>query len=210
MNTELYQQLANADNYCKRATEHLDKANKLEEQATQTADVKKVGFIWAGIGIGVGCMYLCSMIGRVLSGGSDLVAGIFGMIGIAVGAVVGFFAAKYLYANSKKKREDLAKNYSNQSAQERATAEQIVSEGHRYLSLIPDNYWYPQATEYIASVVQSGRANTVPEALAMYDEQLHRWNMEDAQMQILNEVQAQNNPHQMMLNYVRAMDNSKR
>ena len=104
----------------------------------------------------------------------------------------------------------MAQNYRNQSAQERTTAEQIVSEGHTYLSVLPDDYWYPQATEYIASVVQSGRANTVPEALAMYDEQLHRWKMEEAQMQILNEVQAQNNPHQMMLNYVRAMDNSKR
>lgn len=51
------------------------------------------------------------------------------------------------------------------------------------LAVIPQQYWYPLATGYIAEVISNGRATTIPIALDKLEEQLHRWNMERSMQQ---------------------------
>ena len=51
------------------------------------------------------------------------------------------------------------------------------------LAVIPQKYWYPLATGYIAEVISNGRAATIPIALDKLEEQLHRWNMEHSMQQ---------------------------
>lgn len=48
------------------------------------------------------------------------------------------------------------------------------------LDIIPAQYRYPLATNYISELFINGRANSIPEALDKYEEQLHRWKMEQS------------------------------
>lgn len=50
---------------------------------------------------------------------------------------------------------------------------------------LPKDYRYPLAYQYTAMYLEQKRANSVGEALNLFDEQTHRWKMEDAQNQIL-------------------------
>ncbi|MBQ3824363.1 MAG: hypothetical protein II808_04035 [Clostridia bacterium] len=59
------------------------------------------------------------------------------------------------------------------------------------LAFLPENYRYPIAINYMANIVYSDRAQTLNEALNKYDEQLHRWKMENTQEAILAEQQFQ-------------------
>jgi len=67
----------------------------------------------------------------------------------------------------------------------------ILEDNVSSLSVIPNDYWYPLATNYLLKVVQTGRADTVNQALQMFDEQLHRWKVEEANASILAQQQAQ-------------------
>ena len=51
------------------------------------------------------------------------------------------------------------------------------------LAVIPQKYWYPLATSFIAEVISNGRATTIPIALDKLEEQIHRWNMEQSMQQ---------------------------
>ena len=58
------------------------------------------------------------------------------------------------------------------------SANMLVQKYADCLSIIPQQYWYPLATSYIAEVISNGRASTIPVALDKLEEQLYRWNME--------------------------------
>lgn len=56
------------------------------------------------------------------------------------------------------------------------------------LNFLPSQYRNYSATSYMAIVVRNGRADTFKEAANLYEEQLHRWRME----QINEQIAAQN------------------
>lgn len=66
-----------------------------------------------------------------------------------------------------------------------------VQENEPVLSVIPDDYWYPLCTEYLVRMVRTDRAATIPEALNMFDLQLHRWKVEESNAQMLAMQQEQ-------------------
>ena len=68
----------------------------------------------------------------------------------------------------------------------------ILEQNANIISVLPGDYIYPRATDYIARMVSAGRVGTIAEALSMYDEQMHRWQMEDAQNAILQQQMKQN------------------
>ena len=74
---------------------------------------------------------------------------------------------------------------------EEAKGSTILEDNISELSVIPNDYWYPLATNYLLKVVQTGRAETVNQALQMFDEQLHRWKVEEANASIVAQQQAQ-------------------
>lgn len=56
---------------------------------------------------------------------------------------------------------------------------------------LPADYWYPMATEYLIKVVAAHRADSLKEALDLFDAQLHRWRVEEANNAILAQQQLQ-------------------
>ena len=74
---------------------------------------------------------------------------------------------------------------------EEAKGTKILEDNIPSLSVIPNDYWYPLATNYLLKVVQTGRAETVNQALQMFDEQLHRWKIEEANASIVAQQKAQ-------------------
>lgn len=52
------------------------------------------------------------------------------------------------------------------------------------LFYLPEKYRYYMAASYIKECLESGRAKDLSEALNLYEEQMHRWKMENMQYQI--------------------------
>ena len=67
----------------------------------------------------------------------------------------------------------------------------IAEKNADYLAIIPQKYRYPLASNFIEELFQLGRATTLPEAYDKLEEQLYRWNMENAMGQLIN-VQIEN------------------
>lgn len=83
------------------------------------------------------------------------------------------------------------KKLQKQSEQEQQAGVNILSDNAEVLAILPFEYWYPQATQYITRLFETNRANTLQEALKMFDEQRHRWMMENSQQKILATQQEQ-------------------
>lgn len=76
-------------------------------------------------------------------------------------------------------------------AREQAAGEEVFSRNLEKLRFLPADYWYPMATEYLIKVVAAGRADSLKEALNLFDAQLHRWRVEEANSAILAQQQLQ-------------------
>jgi hypothetical protein len=61
------------------------------------------------------------------------------------------------------------------------------------MSIIPEKYRYPLSTDFLADVLICGRADTMKEALNLYEEQIHRWNVESKMDAVLKRQQSNNN-----------------
>ncbi len=59
------------------------------------------------------------------------------------------------------------------------------------LKFLPDDYWYPLATGYLIKIISTQRADSLKEALDMFDAQLHRWKVEEANAEIIAQQQTQ-------------------
>lgn len=67
------------------------------------------------------------------------------------------------------------------------TLKQFMKTNIDILNILPKNYRYPLAANFIAEVLESGRADTMKEALNLYEEQLHRWRMENKMNKLIEE-----------------------
>lgn len=81
-------------------------------------------------------------------------------------------------------QENLAAAWKYQ-ATEQAAGEDIFARNLEKVRFLPADYWYPMATEYLIKVVAAGRADSLKEALNLFDAQLHRWRVEEANNAIL-------------------------
>lgn len=194
MNNELLQKLINADRICKQANVHYQESVKLEQQdLEQQASTKKSAKI-KGIIVGVATWFVIGSIGNVLItllGNIEMLVMMVNSIsqfgGLALGIILGYSIYKKgqgeFKAESAKRQKALEK--------EKAAAQQIFDNNVNDLAFLPVDYWYPLATEYLVKVVQADRANTLAEALSMFDEQLHRWKIEEANAEIVAQQKAQ-------------------
>lgn len=69
----------------------------------------------------------------------------------------------------------------------------VVKEKLEIISIIPERYRYPLATDYLVDVLICGRADTMKEALNLFEEQLHRWKIESKMDAVLKNQQNNNN-----------------
>ena len=61
--------------------------------------------------------------------------------------------------------------------------EKFAEKNGHVLKFLPNQYRNLQATSYMLMAVKNGRADTLKEAINLYEEQLHRWRLEDAARQ---------------------------
>ncbi len=61
----------------------------------------------------------------------------------------------------------------------KAQLQQIVSIHRNDFKMFPKEYIYPLALEYFINVISSGRADNMKEAMNSYEDQVHKWKMEN-------------------------------
>ena len=168
----------------------LSWSNRIWNSRTSTKKSAKI----KGIIAGVAAWFVIGSIGNVLVSLLGNIA-IFVMMvnsisqfgGLALGIILGYSIYK------KGQGEFKAESAKRQKAieKEKAASQQIFDNNVNDLAFLPVDYWYPLATEYLVKVVQADRANTLAEALSMFDEQLHRWKIEEANAEIVAQQKAQ-------------------
>lgn len=107
-----------------------------------------------------------------------------------VAIVVAFLIS--LFWGLKAANKDLKKIVQKQDELKKKI-EDIIRGKMEVISMIPEKYRYTLATSYIAEVLECGRADTMKEALNLYEEQLHRWKMESKMDAMLKNQQSNNN-----------------
>ena len=176
---DLQEKLAFAHKLCTELSNRAEKANALEREGLDAQYKLKRH---KGL-LGYGLYFLIAVFtGAILEA-------ILPFLKI-IGTIAGVFTGVYLYQR-KAKALTAKLPYIEQAKAEREAAARILAVNQDALAFLPEDYWYPLATGYLLKMVETDRADTLREALAMLDEQLHRWKMEDAQAQILAEQQAQ-------------------
>ena len=70
----------------------------------------------------------------------------------------------------------------------RETSEDYLESHKEDLQIIPGDYRFPIASEYLVKLFETGRADDMKEALKLLDDQITRWNiessMQDLQLQM--------------------------
>lgn len=106
----------------------------------------------------------------------------------------GWCAAGFVVWQQLKKYRVLQENLAaarKLQAKEQAAGEDIFARNLEKVRFLPADYWYPMATEYLIKVVAAHRADSLKEALNLFDAQLHRWRVEEANNAILAQQQLQ-------------------
>ncbi len=96
-----------------------------------------------------------------------------------------FYLGATLYYYVKKTCRTLAyeeaiKKYNELSLSHQKSITTILNQNKDNFALLPSDYWYSLAIKTIIKYLREGRASSMPDALNLYDEQLHRWRMEDS------------------------------
>lgn len=206
MNTELHQKLVAAcDVYVAlrkydQALENLrqDKANvqKYYEQERKKGIKIGGGMTWSIILSAVLCTALIVAatlwVGETATGDQSIATlALLGSILLIPSPVfVGLFYKRVVGGHKekafKKKMEALYKDEITPALQQytaaitKLTAERgaFLRETKRLLDFVPEHYRTNLAVAFMERAVRTGRADTLKEALNLYEEQLHRWNME--------------------------------
>lgn len=221
MNQDLYNKLIVALGYCKEdhrltseineITETVDGAKEefFAEREKKKATVLTAGSVISMINILVGIFIVAGVINK----------SVFFSILSAVVFVGLFILSRKLtkiYRQYDAKTEEKWKNFIDvenavvvRHLGELCVArEKFRKEFGEFVEFIPAKYRNLQAVSYFLTMVQDERADSMKEAMRMYDEQLHRWKMENsaartaqaqefeaAAMMVLNSQQAQSNQY---------------
>ncbi len=182
----LMEKLQQADVVCKEANRHFEAGATAVEEARQALDK-----------LGTSKKRLLRMAGYALGAalGADALAILFlGWLPQFLQALPGWCAAGFVVWQQLKKyrvlQENLAAAQKYQAAEQEA-GEDVFARNLDKVRFLPADYWYPMATEYLIKVVAAGRADSLKEALNLFDAQLHRWRVEEANNAILAQQQLQ-------------------
>lgn len=120
--------------------------------------------------------------------------GILSVIGVAMmcGGVLTVIAARMIAKNKKKQPEKNAADFWNEVgsptciennakiAQMENELKEFYSKNYKVLDFLPEDYQDIYAVGYMIHVIKNGLADNIKEALQLYTEQQHRWEMESA------------------------------
>lgn len=109
-----------------------------------------------------------------------LIFSIVGILGYTVCYVIWVIYKKQLYKNAVNKFDDFRDYCQNRYAVIAPSNRQLISQ----ISFIPKQYQYETAISFFCMVIENGRAEALKECLNLYEEQLHRWKVEQSMYQI--------------------------
>ncbi|MDD3414139.1 MAG: zinc ribbon domain-containing protein [Lachnospiraceae bacterium] len=110
--------------------------------------------------------------------------------GIIIAPISKKLADKRLSSTIQKNTEMIGK-YESRIENINKLTEETVIEINRYVDVVPPDYRYPMAVEYLYKSFLNGRANSIPESVNLFEEQVHRWKVENYQVQMLDMQQQQ-------------------
>lgn len=174
----LVQSLMDADQICQKANVHFEAETDLQQKADALLGIfKKRKKFWL-IGGFVLLLFLKSLFPNK-------------SVESTISVIVGLPPLILGYWKHKSAVQAKADRLQKQAQSENAAGLQILEENCDALSFLPSDYWYPLATGYLTKVIQSNRANSLSAALDLFDTQLHRWKVEEANAEIVAQQQAQ-------------------
>lgn len=172
---ELMKKLDVAYKVYKQANEHFIKARLLNREIEEREGKNKH----------TGIMVTAVIISIFIGLGIEIPILSYAPIVIVVGLIVAY----------KKKvgmeNKAFAKEKQKLIDQENAAGQKILQDNAQVFSFLPINYVNYPAISSIRTIIQQGRAKTLPEALNLYDEQKHREDMKSAQREMQDLLYAQ-------------------
>ena len=126
---------------------------------------------------------------------------IFIILPLTVGCVL-IYKLVYCRARTKeiqqKARQEWYKKYGNIKANNEKAIDHLIDESGNFarenlnvLDFLPDIYRTQLAAAFMERVVRTGRADTLKEAINLFEEQLHRWTLEEQGRQLLQQKELQ-------------------
>lgn len=178
---QIYDVCEEAEGYYLQSQEHEEQVRNYEYQIQQ-CNLPTVAKVILGICI----MGFIAMIWRTIFGlGDPSLAGIL----MFAGAYFGLKKANELYLNTKK---DEIRLYEEEIAKEKLEQEECMNQANsciwmndQLLSNVPNEYLGTLPIGEMRKYLIHKRANTLPEAINLYEEQLHRWKLEEQNDMIL-------------------------
>ncbi len=181
--TELIRNLTRADEIVRQANPHFEKSAEIKENAELRFQAHKKLKVFGAIVVGCFCSYILDDVMFRLT--YKLVIVDFLPLILTIAVAIATYKAIRKY--DKKCYEDAQ----NAAAAEAKRGEDILAQHADELAFLPVDYWYPLATGYMLKMLVTNRADDVREALNLFDEQLHRWKVEEANAQVVEEQRQQ-------------------
>ena len=187
----IVEQTRMADVCCKSLFELTPKYNSLQEQYKRKPNVVVnvlVGmYVFGNICCVLAFVYLCVYLEITPDLSEELVrkalVNIF-VVSLFIFVICVIPICIVIHRKSRKSNEKKKSLLLKQIKEIKSDMEELIIKNIDVISIIPEQYRYPLATNYIYEVLSNGRADSMKEALNLYEEQLHRWKMEN-QMQVM-------------------------
>ena len=182
--------------------EAMDEQLQDLEAEKQALSVKVKGHLGRNLGIFIGVYFVLACVLRGIISGiflmtsalymdSDIAAissGAIAIVSLIVGIAIfvgGILIIINMDKSSRKKYEGQLYNVEDKihelSEQRDLEVQKVLPE----IQFIPENYRYSIAVQYMLDAFRNQRADTFKEAINLYEEQLHRWKLENASEQML-------------------------
>lgn len=159
VNAELIGQIEAAHAALKNIYTHYDRAEKLRKEAEEAeAALHAQKKLFQKIGIPL----------VIISG---IIPPLGWLIVIALGLLV-------LHQVKKKQVAEQVQQCKASAVSETGVAEQLIVDNLGVLSILPDDYWYPMASENILKILREGRVTTLNDALDRFDRLRREWQMD--------------------------------
>lgn len=193
---ELVKELREILPIMERMQRHMDNMEGIEQRIRVLDDKikqpKKFTFITdMGFGIvlgfGISGSILESLLGNIFGGG------LIYLIALGFGLVGAYYNKKIvynLYEKSKSEfREELERRKKELEQAEQAMVDDIGPEWQKVLDIVPENYATPMCVNCIYKYLLNRRADSMKEAINLFEEEQHRWRVEENQQQMYEEYQ---------------------
>lgn len=184
MMNELLEKLKTADGICKKASPYYESAAQLQQQCEeQLANLPKqkkkwillaVVFYFVGSSAISTALLFVPVIGKYLGLA-------FSFLCLPLSIYIGLKGWKQTQEKTNAEVEQRQKEIQAKRAQGQAVFDQYAAE----MDFLPVDYWYPLATDYLIKAIKSGRASSLGEAIDRFEDQLHRWKIEESNAQVV-------------------------